>query len=454
MHALRTILVAAMSFFLIAPSAHGADFFSVRSFKLHEFDRAILEALGLTDRASVTYLRELATVTGDEIKAREKYEDIRCHPFYVMKDGRIENDGYNCQTFFCVGYMKSPVICRDRDGKARGGVVEINKRLAAWPIDPTKKFFDDYPEADRTQDMQDAIRMLGETKCRPFYHMEYDVIAGQGYACEEIGEFPRYSAANTCIDDWRDEEGFVCEIAQREDEYQMRLKALGKARMDASILASQSTGVNVETTTTESGITVRTSVTTSTGASVQISLRTFPDVEEGKYGYTAIVSLATLGVVNGYADGTFKPANRINRAEFARLFMDGLHASDVQGEAECFPDVGTQWFSAAACAAKRLGWIQGYADGRFGPGRDITKGEGLKIVVASLGGRIGSKAALPLGVDEGDWYAPYVRKAVELGILLEPTFDGDAPASRADAAVWMYRAAKHRATLAARASAE
>lgn len=192
---------------------------------------------------------------------------------------------------------------------------------------------------------------------------------------------------------------------------------------------------------------------TATGSST-VQLVTFPDVEEGKYGYTAIVSLATLGLVEGYADGTFKPYETINRAEFAQVLMNGLHASKLQGEIDCFPDVRDFWFSPAACAAKRLGWIKGYPDGRFSPGRTITKGEGLKIVIASLFERseMRTRAALPEGVPAHAWYVPYVRKAVEAKILLEPSFDGDAPAMRADAAVWMYRAAKYRATLATEAT--
>jgi hypothetical protein len=45
-------------------------------------------------------------------------------------------------------------------------------------------------------------------------------------------------------------------------------------------------------------------------------------------------------------------------------------------------------------------------------------------------------------VDEGEWYTPYVRKAVELRLLLEPTFLPKGEVSRADAAVWLFRAMK------------
>jgi pullulanase len=111
-------------------------------------------------------------------------------------------------------------------------------------------------------------------------------------------------------------------------------------------------------------------------------------------------------------------------------------------ETYCFPDVLDEWFSAFVCAAKRLSWIQGYTDGKFYPARTISKAEAMAIIIQSLGVPLDSVAELPPGVREGEWYTPYIRKAMEMGLILEPAFDPQSAVMRADAAVWMYRSLK------------
>jgi hypothetical protein len=168
----------------------------------------------------------------------------------------------------------------------------------------------------------------------------------------------------------------------------------------------------------------------------------FPDVIKGKYGYTAITELAKQGVLRGYDDGTFKPLNNVARAEFAKMLIAGLHPEDSKGEANCFPDVADEWFATFVCATKRLNWVSGYADGYFRPAQTMTKAEGIKIVVASLLALTPENETLT--VEAGaKWYLPYVQWAVENKLLLEQTFDPNALATRADAAVWMYRASRY-----------
>lgn len=50
---------------------------------------------------------------------------------------------------------------------------------------------------------------------------------------------------------------------------------------------------------------------------------TFSDVSEGSWYYEAVQSLTDLGIIEGYGDGTYQPANNVNRAEMA-VMMDRL----------------------------------------------------------------------------------------------------------------------------------
>ena len=420
-----SLLLVGLVSVLLAATAQAAPFL-MTSFRLHNADAAILKVMGY-DVGSIVYFKELASITPDQLKTRQRYENISCHPFYFMKDGKIEEEGYNCQTFFCTGYRKGPKLCQDQAGKPYGGVVEINRRLNTMLIRDTRKNFSEFPEGDQTKHMQDKIAELNPVRCTPFYLMRFDVAVGEGYSCEEVGSYPYYSSKNYCADDWRDDAGLVCDKDYRPDEFDVRKEALKRTGGQSSSAFSSSSNGGVATSSEASSS----------------SMPAFPDVMQGHYGYTAITSLAASGIVQGYADGTFRPFTTVNRAEFLKMLIGGLYSDQIIGEQRCFPDVTDQWFSAFVCAAKRLGWIAGYADGFFRPESTLKKSEALKIVISSLPAEIPApEGVLPPGVATDAWYSIYVCKAVGLHILLEAAFQPGADVTRADAAVWMYRARK------------
>ncbi len=397
---------------------------SVKTFSLHDFDAQILKTLAF-DTASVTYYTELASITQEQLTERREYEHIGCHPFLVLKNGKTEEKGYNCKTFFCTGYQKGTKQCLSNTGEPYGGIVEMSRRQSIPFIEDVRKDFADFPLGDQTEEMHRRIDQLHSIRCRPFYMHMFDVLVAEGYQCDEAGEYPYFSPANLCLDNWRDaEDVFSCRIQERLDEFDIRrLALLYRGGVAASSALSASSAASSEAST----------VTGSTVAS-------FPDVIAGHYGYTAIMELTKRGVIHGYSDGAFRPQNTVNRAEFVHMLLSGLHAEDLRGEIQCFPDVHQEWYAPPVCAAHRLGWIQGYRDGKFRPEQMLRRDEGLKIVVASLGLPLTSPAPLPPDVADGTWFTPYARKAMELRIILEPTFRPMQLATRADAAVWMYRA--------------
>lgn len=408
----------------------------VQNVRFHGFDQSIASALGY-ESSSVLYIREMASITEDQRRLRAQYEPIGCHPFYIMLDGKIAESGYDCRSFFCVGYIKGPKQCRDVSGRAYGGVVEISNRLGLVTIQDTKKLYTDYAPADRLEAMNKRIEEMEAIHCTPFFIQEFDVVVGDGYQCREVGRYPRYSGSFTCSVDSRNTEGLTCTIAVRENELAYRAELLAGT---AESSVSSSSGSSVSSGSSASS--VQSSQGASSSAASSLPLVIFPDIEKGRYGYTAIVSLATRGIIKGYPDGTFQPANAVNRAEFLHLLVTSVHPAERQGDAWCFPDAVADWYAEAVCAGKRLGWVSGYLDGKFHPERTMRKSEAIKVIVSSLGLPIASTAPLPAGVIDSAWYSPYVRKAVELGILLEPSFAAEAHVTRADTAVWMYRALK------------
>lgn len=104
----------------------------------------------------------------------------------------------------------------------------------------------------------------------------------------------------------------------------------------------------------------------------------FSDVSASYINEDAITYLKDQKVIQGYPDGQFKPASEINRAEFLKIITASLYP-DAQGK-NCFPDVKEEWFAAYICTAKEKGLISGYPDGTFKPAETINFSEASKIV--------------------------------------------------------------------------
>ena len=111
----------------------------------------------------------------------------------------------------------------------------------------------------------------------------------------------------------------------------------------------------------------------------------FSDVSADKWYNNAVSTLCHMGVLGGYSDGTFRPNAPITRAEFAKIAVSFAQAN---GSAvySYFTDVKTtDWFAPYVTAAKDSGLIEGYSDGSFKPENRITRAEACAIVNRVLG---------------------------------------------------------------------
>ncbi|MBI3618456.1 S-layer homology domain-containing protein [Candidatus Peregrinibacteria bacterium] len=146
--------------------------------------------------------------------------------------------------------------------------------------------------------------------------------------------------------------------------------------------------------------------------------RTFSTAE-----VAGISLLTNLGAVQGNPGNVFAVQRGLNRAEFAKILIylpllkTGYGTPD-ESDQGCFPDVSVgQWFTRTVCAAKYLGLVQGFPDGRFHPERPVLYAEALKM--------LGNLYDYTLDHQPSDeWFTPYVRAAgqhrTSLPISLEP----------------------------------
>lgn len=112
----------------------------------------------------------------------------------------------------------------------------------------------------------------------------------------------------------------------------------------------------------------------------------FPDLEHSFYRYSdAITYLKNKDVLGGYPDGTFRPRDTINRAELLKIVFKG-RSDVVPVSRRCFSDVSpNEWYAPYVCAAKNRGIVSGYKNGTFKPAEPVNFAEAIKIVLNAYG---------------------------------------------------------------------
>ena len=114
---------------------------------------------------------------------------------------------------------------------------------------------------------------------------------------------------------------------------------------------------------------------------IETDVSNFPDVDKDDWFNVTVSSLANMGAISGYEDGTFRPNEPISRAELAAMAVRFYDAFEAEYEEGTFLDVdGDEWYADAIAAAEELGILGGYPDGTVRPNNNITRAETCAIV--------------------------------------------------------------------------
>ena len=156
----------------------------------------------------------------------------------------------------------------------------------------------------------------------------------------------------------------------------------------------------------------------------------FTDIA-GHWAKAEIVTLAEEGIVTGQTETTFNPDGNLNRAEAATLIYRILDISEPQTPTQKpFPDVPVeQWYAGYISELSSLGLINGHADGTFKPADNITRAEFFTLAL-NLYYHLADETT-KLSIDdlksgpttdlysdlEDDWYTPTITTLTELGFI-------------------------------------
>ncbi|MCF7846460.1 MAG: S-layer homology domain-containing protein, partial [Candidatus Gracilibacteria bacterium] len=106
----------------------------------------------------------------------------------------------------------------------------------------------------------------------------------------------------------------------------------------------------------------------------------FPDVNEDAWFYDYVETMYNYGWIDGYPDGYFRPSNGINRVELAKMIVNSFEIDLDTTGAPHFSDVNPgDWFYAYVETAYNYGLMTGYSDGSFGPANPVTRAETARI---------------------------------------------------------------------------
>ena len=104
----------------------------------------------------------------------------------------------------------------------------------------------------------------------------------------------------------------------------------------------------------------------------------FTDVSADDWYGTSVATMAKMGIVKGRTENTFDPNAPITRAEFAAIAAR-FDESDID-VTKTFDDIDGHWAKDAIERAASLGWIAGYEDGSFRPDNRITRAESVAMI--------------------------------------------------------------------------
>ena len=139
----------------------------------------------------------------------------------------------------------------------------------------------------------------------------------------------------------------------------------------------------------------------------------FNDIDNYEWAMTGILALADRNIINGVADDRFEPSRNITREEFAKIIVGALGASDSNYKGNLFVDVSDDdWFVKHVNIAAELGIAKGIGDGMFGTGRHITRQDMAVMIYNALQYRNVSMKTDGFMFDDDGLIADYAKPAV------------------------------------------
>lgn len=123
--------------------------------------------------------------------------------------------------------------------------------------------------------------------------------------------------------------------------------------------------------------------------------------------------------IQGYPDGTFRPDQKVTRAELSVMLERALAIQNATTPTTTsntdFKDVpASYWAASSIQSIEGSGWLQGYPGGNFKPAQPMTRAELATLIARWQGLNTTSTASLPADV-QGHWAANTISEVIQSG---------------------------------------
>ncbi len=164
----------------------------------------------------------------------------------------------------------------------------------------------------------------------------------------------------------------------------------------------------------------------------------FTDVPASSWNASVIERASKMGIVTGYSDGSYRPDDRVTRAEFATMLAKAFGLKNSSGSS--FSDTQGHWASEAIAALQAKGVIMGAGNGSFYPNREITRAE-IVTMLARLTNYVPSTSH-PFSDVATNWASEPINAFAAAGIVNgkgNGLFEPNESASRAESVAIIIR---------------
>ena len=158
----------------------------------------------------------------------------------------------------------------------------------------------------------------------------------------------------------------------------------------------------------------------------------------------AVDVMSAAKVIDGYAEGDFRPANTLTRGAAAKiicnLILGPTTASALVADAAPYSDVAANsTFAGYIAYCQKTGIISGYADGTFRPGNSLTGYAFMKMLLGALGYESANE-----GYVGKNWSINVAKRALNIGLDddLKGDFNGVKAVTREEACLYAFNTLK------------
>ena len=160
----------------------------------------------------------------------------------------------------------------------------------------------------------------------------------------------------------------------------------------------------------------------------------FEDIENDQYN-EAIAYVEDMWIVEWYKDKTYKPKNKINRAELIKIIMESNYPGFEPANKECFPDVDKNlWFAKYVCGALEKWVIKWYGDWTFKPSKNVSSAESIKMILKAKWENIEDNKS-------GNWFDNFINRATDIWLFEDVESDAIMDITRWQMAEFIFASA-------------